>query len=95
MLSLLVGLLVLVVAAAVISIPLVFQRLEHYHQPDAVALEFDQQDALLEALGELELSFQCGKLSPHDYEQQKAQLEHAYIQLVEARQAAAPSPPKA
>ncbi|HUJ74888.1 MAG TPA: hypothetical protein VL359_08520 [bacterium] len=94
MLSLAVGLAVLVVAAAVISIPLLFQRLEPYHRPQAAAPEFDEQDTLLEALGELELSFQCGKLSPQDYEQQKALLEHAYIQLVEARESAAPAPPE-
>ena len=88
--ALVVGVLALVVAAVVISLPLFLRELEPYDNPDAELAEpYTQADALLDALGDLELAFRSGKLSDEDYQVERAQLQRAYIALVEKRAPAA------
>ena len=74
---------VLVAAIAVISYPLVFSKMESYLKTAPIDSEFSERDALLEALSELELSFQIGKLSESDYQTQKIQLEQQYLTEVD------------
>jgi len=78
---------VLLLAAALISYPLVFQRLEPYRGERPEGRDFSERDALLEALAELELSFHGGKLSQADYQHQRARLETQYIRAADAVEA--------
>ncbi|MBI3993739.1 MAG: hypothetical protein HY342_10730 [Candidatus Lambdaproteobacteria bacterium] len=88
--ALVVGILVLIAAAAVLSLPLFLRKLEPYDNPQAVIAEpYTQADALLDALGELDLSFRSGKLSDEDFQAERAHLQRAYIALVEQRRPAA------
>ena len=75
--------LVLLVAAAVISYPLLFHRLEPYALPELPDESFSERDALLEALSELKQALRAGKISPADYEAQRGRLERGYVELVE------------
>jgi hypothetical protein len=75
--------LVLLVAAAAISYPLLMQRLEPYDLPELPDESFSERDALLEALSDLEDSFHAGKVSEGDYAVQKQRLELRYIEVVE------------
>ena len=75
--------LVLLVAAAVISYPLLFHRLEPYALPELPDESFSERDSLLEALSELEQAFRAGKISRVDYEAQRGRLERGYVELVE------------
>lgn len=77
------ALLLLVLAAAALSYPLFFQRLEQYLLPDLPSEEFSERDALLEALSELEYSHDAGKLSDRDYDDQRAALEARYVEVTE------------
>jgi hypothetical protein len=80
--------LALALAALVISYPLFFHRLESYLLAEPPREAFEERDAVLESLSDLEVSFHSGKLSQGDYEAQKAALERRYIDLVEAREQA-------
>jgi hypothetical protein len=78
-----VSVLVLLLAAGVISAPLILQRLEPYDLPDLPADAFSERDALLEAMSDLEDSFHAGKVSQDDYAAQKQRLQLRYIEVVE------------
>ena len=78
-----VSVLVLLLAAGVISAPLILQRLEPYNRPDLPADAFSERDALLEALSDLEDSLRAGKVSQDDYAAQKQRLQLRYIEVVE------------
>lgn len=75
---------VIVVALAIVAIgyPLAMERLEPYNLEDSLREDFSEQSALIEALSELEHSYQMGKLSPKDYESQRSRLEREYIASV-------------
>lgn len=75
---------VLLLALAVVAYPLVFQRVEALHSGEAISTEFSERDALLEAMSELELEYQSGKLSRTDYEGAKARYQTEYATLVDA-----------
>lgn len=72
---------VLAIAALVVSYPLVFAPVENYAVADPPDTEYSERDGLLEAMSELELSFQTGKLSQEDYQAQKARLQRQYLRL--------------
>lgn len=76
--------LVLLVAAGVISYPLLMQHLEPYDLPELPDESFSERDALLEALSDLEESYHAGKVSEGDYAAQKQRLELRYIEVVES-----------
>lgn len=78
-----IALLVLLAALAVVTYPFFFEDVESYRVPDQPEDVFNEGDALLEALSDLELAYGAGKLSPADYESEKARLEHRYIKVVE------------
>jgi hypothetical protein len=75
--------LLLLIAAGVISYPLLVHRLEPYDLPDLPDESFSERDALLEAMSDLEVSFRAGKLSEADYTAQKQRLQVRYIEVVE------------
>jgi hypothetical protein len=73
----------LLLAAAIVAWPLLFHHVEPYRAEDEVSTPFSERDALLEALSELELEYQAGKLAQADYESAKARYERDYLALVE------------
>jgi hypothetical protein len=86
-----IAVLLLMLAIAVVSYPLVMQPAESYIQPKAPPAEFSERDALLDAIDDLEHSFHSGKVSQADYEAQRAQLEVQYVAVLEAAEAKDPS----
>ncbi len=87
-----VAVLVLLLAVAVVSYPLVFQPAEPYRLPTLPPAEFSERDALLDAIDDLEHSFHSGKLSAADYEAQRARMESQYIDVLEAAETQDASP---
>jgi hypothetical protein len=81
---------VLAAAGLAIAWPLLFQRIEPYATPKAQSTAFSERDALLEAIGELELEYQSGKLSETDYQAAKSRYEREYVRI--ARSNESPSP---
>lgn len=73
----------LLVALAVVGYPLFFQPLEPYLLADLPDETFNERDALLEAMNDLEQSHRAGRISPEDYQSVKKELETRYIQVVE------------
>jgi hypothetical protein len=77
---------VLCVAAIVLSAPLILHRLEPYRPatgPSGLGDEEQSSEAgrLLEALSELEHSRQSGKVTPTDYAAQRDRLEREYLRV--------------
>jgi hypothetical protein len=87
-----VALLILLLAVAVVSYPLVFQPAEAYRLANPPPAEFSERDALLDAIDDLEHSFHSGKVSPADYEAQRARLEVQYVAVLEAAEVKETSP---
>lgn len=85
MLALVFSVILLLLSALIVSYPLLAEAVERYTPERAEPEAFTERDALLEALSDLELSWQGGKLSEQDYEAEKARLEGEYIRLVEGR----------
>jgi hypothetical protein len=91
MLMLALAIAVLCIAVAVLSAPLVLQRLEPYAPQPASRAQPPQGDArpgrereaeqVLEALSELEHSRLSGKLSDADYAAQRERLEAEYLRI--------------
>jgi cytochrome c-type biogenesis protein CcmI len=79
----------LLLAAAAVSYPLLRHRLEPYDLPDLPDDDFNERDALLEALSDLEESRLAGKLSAEDYAAQKERLQRRYIMVVESGESGA------
>lgn len=73
------------IVAAVISLPLLRGGLEPYALAEAPAEDFSERDALLDALTDLEESYGSGKLSQADYDAQKQRLQLRYVQVLEGR----------
>jgi hypothetical protein len=72
---------VLVIAGLAIAWPLLFQRIEPYMPARAESTPFSERDALLEAIGELEIEYQSGKLSEADYQAAKSRYEREYVRI--------------
>lgn len=86
MLMLALTILLLCIAAAVLSAPLVLQRLEPYALRPPAHGGPSREDAraaeqLLDALSELEQSRLSGKLSDADYAAQRGRLEAEYLRF--------------
>ena len=75
-------------AVLVVSYPLVLRPLEPYAAPPDPEAEYSDRDALLEAMSELEVSQQTGKLSQADYEEQKNRMERQYLNTVQGAETA-------
>lgn len=84
MLLLLAAAALLLLTVGVVSYPLLFQPPEPYLPPGLPRAEFSERDALLDAIDELEHAFYSGKLSPEDYQAQRAALEARYAAVLEA-----------
>lgn len=80
--SFVIGIILLIVAAGVITIPLVFHKAEAVTRLDSPVADFQERDALLDAMSELELSFGSGKISEPDYQRQKHALQREYLSVV-------------
>ena len=76
--------LVLLIAAAVITYPLVFGQLEGHLAADLPDEQYREADALLEAMSELEHSYGAGKLSEQDYQTEKLRMQNQYIRITAA-----------
>lgn len=87
MLLLVVAAALLLLAVGVVSYPLLFQPPEPYAAPGLPRAEFSERDALLDAIDDLEHAFYSGKLSPEDYQAQRAALEAQYAVVLEAAEA--------
>lgn len=84
MLFLLIGSLVLLFAAAVISYPLLFEPLQvHEGETEPKGELYTERDALLENLSDLETSLKTGKVNQAVYETQKARLQREYLELLD------------
>ncbi|MDH4246794.1 MAG: hypothetical protein OEW39_03155 [Deltaproteobacteria bacterium] len=79
--------LVLLMCAMVVAFPLVFEQLETYGVEEADPDEFDERDALLDALSELEQDYKSGKLSKAVFETQQAHLQQGYLEELERQNA--------
>jgi hypothetical protein len=77
--AILITILLLFAAAVLLSVPLWAAPGQSYTPEQPPAPTYTERDALLEAMSELELSFGAGKLSPDDYERQKARLQQEYV----------------
>jgi hypothetical protein len=82
-LTLVFAVLVMVIAAAVLSAPLLLHRLEPYLMPAPRGAERSAADRILEALSDLEQSRLSGKVTPAGYAAQREKLETEYIQVTE------------
>ena len=77
--------LVLLVCAAVVAFPLMFETVEAYGAGEVLPDDFDERDALLDALSELEHDYKSGKLSQAVFETQQAHLQRGYLEELERR----------
>ena len=75
----LIAVIAVAVAIAAIGYPLAMQRLEPFSLEDSPREDFNERSALIEALSDLEQSFEMGKLSAEDYESQRSRLERDYV----------------
>jgi hypothetical protein len=76
----------LLLAAAILAYPLLFEPVEPYQSGGAVSTPFSERDALLEAMSELELEYQAGKLAQADYEAAQARYQREYVRIVKERE---------
>lgn len=77
-----IGILLLIAAAGFITVPLLFHRAEPFTPADPKVADFQERDALLDAMSELELSYGGGKISEADYKRQKLSLQREYLSVV-------------
>jgi hypothetical protein len=73
---------ILLIAAGVLSAPLFTQRLEPY-LPAKPPADRGAVDRILEALSELDQSKQLGKITEADYAVQRERLEVEYVRVTE------------
>jgi hypothetical protein len=76
------AILVMVIAGAVLSAPLLMHRLEPYLLPKP-APERGAADRVLEALSELDQSKVLGKVTDADYAAQRERLEREFLTVTE------------
>ena len=72
----------IVVSVVVVSYPLVVERVERFEDRETEDAEYSERDALLEALSDLELSLDTGKISEQAYQDQKLQLQKQYLKVM-------------
>jgi len=80
-----VALVIFVAVGVLLAWPLVFRPPEPLQDNGANHAMFNERDALLDALSELEQDFRVGKVSQADYQQQKTQYERQYVRLTAAK----------
>ena len=73
------SLILLVVTVGVIVYPLYFQEVSDYISGEESATGFNEQDALLSALTDLEEEYQLGRLSQEEYLRLKLHFQRLYL----------------
>jgi len=73
------SLLLFVITVSIIAYPLYFQELRDYISEKENSSDFNEQDALLLALTDLEEEYQLGRLSEEDYHQLKLHFQRQYL----------------
>ena len=63
----------------VIAYPLFFQKITRYLSESDISTDFNEQDALLSALSDLEEEYQLGRLSEPDYQRLKLHFQRRYL----------------
>ena len=76
------ALVIFVLAVGVISYPLVLETVERFDERESDDEEYSERDALLEAMSELELSRDTGKISDVAYQEQKLRLQKQYLKTI-------------
>lgn len=74
-----ISLLIVAVTIVVIAYPLYFQKIVPFHSEEGTSLEFNEQDALLSALTDLEEEYHLGRLSEADYQRLKLHFQRRYL----------------
>lgn len=65
---------------AAIAYPLFVSEIRDYESSKLASGDFNEPDALLSAIGELETDYELGRLSNADYERLKLQFQRQYLQ---------------
>ncbi len=73
------SLLLFAITVSIIAYPLYFQELKDYLSGKETSSDFNEQDALLLALTDLEEDYQLGRLSEEDYHQLKLHFQRQYL----------------
>ncbi len=73
-------LLLTVITILVITYPLFFQKIVDYLSEQDTSSDFNEQNALLSALSDLEEEYQLGRLSEPDYERLKLHFQRRYLE---------------
>ena len=79
------AILLILITLAVVSYPLVSSSLERFEDRESEDEEYSERDSLLEAMSDLELSWDTGKISEAVYKSQKVNLQKQYLSLVEGK----------
>ncbi len=69
----------LIITIIVITYPLYFQKITKHISEETTSSSFNEQDALLSALTDLEEEFQLGRLSEADYQHLKLHFQKRYL----------------
>ncbi len=64
----------------VIAYPLFFQKITRFTSEPDISTDFNEQEALLSALSDLEEEYQLGRLSEPDYQRLKLHFQRRYLQ---------------
>lgn len=72
--------LIALVTIAVIAYPLFFQKLTPFDLEEKSSADFNEKDALLAALTDLEEEYQLGRLSEKDYQHLKLHFQRRYLE---------------
>ncbi len=82
--------LLLSVTIGVIAYPLFFQKVTPHLSEKQTSKDFNEQDALLSALSELEEEYQMGRLSEDDYKRLKLHFQRRYLKTKRSQKEEAP-----
>ena len=77
------SLLLVVVTLIVVAYPLFFQKITPFELEDT-SLDFNEKEALLAALTDLEEEYQLGRLSDEDYQHLKRHFQRRYLRQKQA-----------
>ena len=83
MMLFLLAMLLILFSLVIISYPLVAGALERFEDRESEDEEYSERDSLLEAMSDLEMSLDTGKISEEAYKAQKLLLQKDYLDLVE------------
>ena len=73
------SLILFIITVLIIAYPLYFQEVIDYISGKETSSDFNEQDALLSALTDLEEEYQLGRLSDEDYHRLKLHFQRQYL----------------